>query len=140
MCFRTRKRRPNSTETYFCKLGKVFFFIKVGLGQEFDGIITTILCPGAHRCGVIELKATTQVDIIVFRGRGVEEDFPNEIDDGITTRPQLTYNLEFPSRFCNGGLLGRPSRDETKSFAEKWNALANNITGGEDILYVRGDG
>jgi hypothetical protein len=45
----------------------VFLFIKVGLGQEIDRIFTAIHCPGAHRYGVIKLKATARIDVIVFR-------------------------------------------------------------------------
>jgi hypothetical protein len=62
---------------YLCKLGKVFFFVKIGLGQEFDSIFAAILCPGGHICGVIKLEATARIDIIVLGRRGAGKDLTN---------------------------------------------------------------
>jgi hypothetical protein len=41
---------------------------------------------------------------------------------------------------CDGCLLGRLIRGETKVFTQKRDSLANNIAGGKDILNMGGDG
>jgi hypothetical protein len=138
-----QKKTERMGKMYLGKWGKVLFFIRVKLGQEFDSIFAAILCARVHICWIIKLEATTGINMIVLGRRGAEKDFTNEIDDGVTTRPQLTYNLEFPSRFlvvCDGCLLGRLIRDESKSFTQKGDSLADDITGGENVLNVRGYG
>jgi len=37
------------------------FLIKVGLGEKFDSIFTAILCWRTHRCGLVNIQATTRI-------------------------------------------------------------------------------
>lgn len=64
-------------------------------------------CPGVHRCGVIKLKATAQIDIIVIRRRGVEQSFLNWIDD--CTVPNLRTISNFLAGSWYSGLPLVPS-------------------------------
>jgi hypothetical protein len=111
--------------------------VKVGLGQEFDGIITTILCRGTCRCGVVKLEATTGVDMVVL-GRGrAGKDFANEVDDCIATRAKFTNDLKLACKLMViWGVVG----DEAEEFTLEGNSLANNVAGGKDVLYGGRDG
>jgi hypothetical protein len=65
------------------------------------------------------------------------------VNNGIAAHAKLTDDLEFESKFLvvwEGYLLGRLVRDETKYFTLEGNSLATDVTGREDILYMRRDG
>ncbi|SRR6266851_1549930 len=128
------KGAAKTTDTYLlCEV----FLIKVGLGEKFDSIFTAILCWRAHIYGLVNLQATTRIHMVILGRRGAGKDLANVVDDGITPCTEFANDLEFPS-----GILvvyyGRVVGDEAKDFTLEVKSLANEVSGGENIVCVRG--
>jgi len=113
------------------------FLIKVGLGEKFDSIFTAILCWRTHRCGLVNIQATTRIHMVILGRRGAGKDLANVVDDSIAPCTEFTNDLEFAS-----GILvvyyGRLVGDEAKDFTLEVKSLANEVAGAENIVCVRG--
>jgi len=95
--------------------------------------LATILCRGAHRCGVVKLETAIGIHVVIFGRRGAGKDLANEVDDGIATNSKLSNDFEFGGRdfvVCDGRLLGRLDEDEAKDFTQEGNSLADEVSGG----------
>jgi len=75
--------------------------------------------------------------VVIFGRRGAGKDLANEVDDGIATGSKFSDDLEFRGRIF---VIWRLDGNEAKDFAQEGNSLADEVTGGQNILYLRGYG
>jgi hypothetical protein len=94
-------------------------------------------------CGIVKLETATGIHVVIFGRRGAVKDLANEVDDGIATGSKFSNDPEFGGRVfivCDGRLLGRLDGDEAKGFSQEGNSLTDEVSGGQNILYMRGYG
>ena len=75
--------------------------------------------------------------MIIFGRRGAGKDLADEVDDGIATGSKFSNDLEFCGRIF---VVWRLDGDEAKDFTQEGNSLADEVSGGQNILYLRGYG
>ena len=81
--------------------------------------------------------------MVIFGRWGAGKDFADEVDYSIATSSKFSNNFEFASgvlMVCDGRLLEKMDWGEAKDFTQEGNSLADEVTGRQNILYMRGNG
>jgi hypothetical protein len=78
--------------------------------------------------------------MVILGRRGAGKDLADEVDNGIASSSKFSNDLKFQSRVFVVCDAGRLIGNEAKDFTQEGKSLADEVAGGQYILYVRGYG
>ena len=125
---------------YLEHLGTQSVLVKVGLGQTFEGIFTTVPDLGGRVGDVVKVDSADRREIFGLGWIG-RQDLTDLVDDSVTSGTEGLDNLEL----YRGGIkivvdvaLTRGNREKANPLIMEMETLADNITWEENVLHWNG--